>query len=110
MGKPANNQTDAELDRMIAERYATMPIEPPQGRRRKVTRADITAVLAGKRMTAKQIAVELRTTTRAIQQIVCSGLRWLSRVKPEGCREYAYFLGGSQWSCADSSHAATDAA
>lgn len=96
MGNPANIETMEDLDRLIAERLATMP-EPRYGDAKpttdRITRADVQRVLAGgRRMTAREIAEELGTTTRAVHQVVTKDVGgWIERKKPEAI-EYMYFL------------------
>ncbi len=93
MGKPANTETMEDLDRLIASRYPTMPTHGNQ----KAHRNDIRRALAGgKQLTAREIALSIGRTPRAVQLAVCNpGWGWLGREK-RGSQGYVYFLTGAK--------------
>lgn len=93
------NMSEAELDALIAERRTTMPHEATRGR---VTRAQLERVLANdRRLTALEIARQLKLTTRAVQQVVCNAIRnresrYLDRERMPGELHYRYYLIGGK--------------
>lgn len=93
------NMNEAELDALIESRRATMPHDATRAR---ITRAELERVLANdRRLTALEIARQLKLTTRAVQQVVCSAIgntvdRYLSREKSPGESQYRYFLIGAE--------------
>lgn len=95
--------TDADLDRLIEQKVATLPgkvrHEQAVGIAPRPSKAAIIRAIRGAGdmgMTAKQLAKELGTTTRQVQLVLCNAIyhreSWIDREKPFRGSEYVYLL------------------